>query len=358
MSPELAPVRVAIVGCGLIGSRWDAPGSALAGGPALTHAAAFSRQPGAHIVAFCDTDPALADAAAAAWGGAARAEVAAGTNLAALLDRTRPDLVVLATASAVRQAPIETALAFGVRTLVIEKPLAPTLDEGLAIHRTLARQGARALVNYARHWDPAMFALRQRIATGALGRLQRLVGLYGKGLSNNGSHMIDLAGQLCAARPVAARVLGLPAVAGGPGSSPDASVDAQLVYEDDQGVRTTLDLLATDADAFSCFELTLVGTQAICEIRLGGREITWRAVQDDPQYPGYRVPGGGEALPAQYLAAMSAMAAEALALARGQISRARCDTLTALTTAAAVATVQRAAQDPQPCWHAIEVPTA
>lgn len=70
------PVRVAIVGCGQIGSRWDAPTftsqadtlpSISSNTPAsLTHAAAFTRHEGAEVVAFCDADRTRADEAARA----------------------------------------------------------------------------------------------------------------------------------------------------------------------------------------------------------------------------------------------------------------------------------------------------
>lgn len=333
------PVRVAVLGCGLIGSRWDEPGhrDGVASSVSLSHAAAFRRAAGARLVGFCDADLDRAQQAARAWDADA-----AFDDAAALCAATRPDVVVVATPSAVRSAVIAPVLAAGVRTLVIEKPLATTLHEAQALARQLAAHGANAQINYLRHWDPAMQALRQRIAAGELGQVQRLVGLYGKGLANNGSHLIDLAGLLCSARPWQVRTLGGPATArgwAGHGSS-DPSIDAQVQYRQADGSLLQLDMLATDAEAFSCFELTLVGTRAICDIRLGGRRIDWRPVQDDPHYPGYRVPGERSALTAGQLGAMDQMAADALALARGTLAAPRCGVDQALATARAVDRLQ------------------
>jgi predicted dehydrogenase len=351
MSAEAVTVRVAIVGCGLIGSRWDMPGSAAAGGPSLSHAAAFSRQPGALIVGFCDTDIAKAQEAVARWGCGR-----AFGSAAALFDATAPDLVVVASHSSARAEPIAQALAAGVRTLVIEKPIATTLAQAQQLVRALEEHGALALVNYSRHWDPALADLRQRLACGELGRLQRLVGLYGKGLANNGSHMIDLVGLLCNARPRRARAWcsPLPADEAAWSQGSDLAFDAQVVFETAQGTTVQLDLLATDAQAFSCFELKLIGSQAVCEIRLGGRSIEWQPVQDDPHFAGYRVPGARQCFPARNLEAMDGMAAEALALARGERAAASCDARTALAAAAAVDALRRSAAADSPTWIAIE----
>lgn len=332
-----APVRVAILGCGLIGSRWDMPGVAAADGPALTHAAAFSRHPGARIVAFCDTDAAKAQEAVARWGcGAAFA------SARTLFDSLPVDLAVVATHSSVRAEVIELALAAGVRALVIEKPLATTIEEARRLSQALDAHGAKALVNYSRHWDPTMTALRQQLAAGALGRVQRLVGLYGKGLSNNGSHMIDLAGLLCQARPLRARSLGhaLPDTEAAWCGGADPALDAQVQYRDVSGATVQLDLLATDASAFSCFELKLIGTEAICEIRRGGRSVEWLPVGEDPNFAGYRIPGERLSASARNLEAMQHMADEAVALARQQIKAASCDAHAALAVAATVEAIK------------------
>jgi predicted dehydrogenase len=344
-------VRVAILGCGQIGSRWDMPGTPSAGGPTLTHAAAFGRLPGVQIVAFCDADLAKAQEAVAAWGcGTAFADAGAMFKAQAM------DLAVIATHSSVRLGLVQQALAAGVRTLVIEKPLAGSLAESRQVVQALDECGARCLVNYLRHWDPALDDLRQRIASGEFGRVQRLIGLFGKGLSNSGSHMIDLAGLLCNARPVAARAWAapLPASEADWSAGSDAVADGQVRLETADGHSVQLDLLATDTNAFTCFELKIIGTQAVCGIRLGGRSIELQTVQADANFAGYRVMGERQTLPARNLEAMDAMATEAVALARGQLRQARCDAHSALATAATVQALRESAAAGASAWQGIQ----
>jgi predicted dehydrogenase len=351
---EPRAVRVALVGCGLIGSIWDEQLPLLPGDerPSRTHGRAFSRLPGSRIVACCDTDLARAQAAAAHWGVVG---ARACSDPQALFAEQAIDLLIVASASNARSAVIAPALAAGVQTLVIEKPLATTLAEGRRLVDALQAAGARALVNYSRHWDPSLQTLARQLQAGEFGPLQRLVGTYGKGLANNGSHLIDLAAQLADAVPVRARAMGspLPASEADWSQGQDPAQDAQVDLRTGSGGTVRLDMLGTDRNAYTCFELRIIASTALIEITDGGRRIEVRAVVDDPDYPGYRIPGPRLSQPALSLQAMDRMAAEALALVRGERASPRCDARHALRTAMTVAAVQRSAAEGGD-WVAIE----
>ena len=175
-APAAAPARVAIIGCGLIGAQWDAGADAAQlASYSLTHAAGFTKNPGAQLLACCDHELARAQQAAQRWGAPH-----AYDDPRRLFAGHAIDIAVVAAASSARWSVIEPALAAGVRVLVIEKPLATTLEESRRLVDALEASGARSLVNFSRRWDPAMNDLRGRIQRGELGRVQRLVGTYGK----------------------------------------------------------------------------------------------------------------------------------------------------------------------------------
>ena len=329
-------VNVAILGCGQIGSRWDAAQTSPAF--SLTHAAAFSRHPRASLVAVCDPDRRKVDEAAQRWGARG-----AYTNAARLFAEHSIELAVVATSSSARWDVIEPAIAAGIKVLVIEKPLATTLTESRRLVSALDAAGIKSVVNYSRHWDPSMRALRDAIRAGELGAIQRLVGFYGKGLTNNGSHLIDLAGFLSDAEPLRARALASPLDDGEASWSrgTDPATDAQVVYRTKMGSHIHLTMLGTDQRAFTCFELRVVGSLALREITHGGRNLTATSIEDDPNYGGYRVPGTARSAPGRALEAMDRMADEALKLALGTISQAGCDAHWALRTAHTIEAVQR-----------------
>jgi predicted dehydrogenase len=324
-------LNVAIIGCGLIGAQWDAKETS----PefSLTHAAGFSKNPRAQLVAMCDHDADKARQAAERWGA-----MASYSDLRALFAEHKVDVAVVASSSAARWEVIEPALAAGVKVLVIEKPLATTLDESRKLAAAIDKASAKAIINYSRHWDPSMSALRERIRSGAIGPLQRLVGIYGKGITNNGSHMIDLCAFLCDAKPVRARALGSPLDAEEAGWSghKDRAWDAQVEFERQDGSYVQLTMLATDQRAFTCFEVRVIGSQGLCELSKGGRRIVCAEIEDDPNYAGYRIPGEAVAQPASALEAMDRLVDEALRLAVDEIEISSCDAHHALLTALTV----------------------
>lgn len=324
-------VNVAIVGCGLIGTEWDA--GLPAANWSLTHASGFSKHPEARLLALCDQDLARAQKAAARWGASA-----AYDDPRALFAAQPVDIAVVAASSAARWSVVEPALAAGVKVLVIEKPLATTLAESRRLAQAVAAAGVQSVVNYSRRWDPAMRELRERIRSGGLGALQRFNATYGKGISNNGSHMIDLVGFLCDGLPRRARALGspLPPTEADWSIGKDRAMDAQVEYVDAAGRHFLLTMLGTDQSRFTAFELRVVGSLGLADFRRGGRQLAYTPLQADPNYAGYVVPGEPQPLEARLLESMERMADEAVQLAQGALERSSCDVHTALRTALTV----------------------
>jgi predicted dehydrogenase len=331
--------NVAIIGCGLIGAQWDAKDSSSEF--SLTHAAGFSKNPRAQLVAMCDNDMDKARHSAARWGAKAVYD-----DPRTLFAEQEIDVAVVATTSAVRRQVIEPGLDAGVKVFVIEKPLAISLKEGRALAAAIDAAGAKSIINFSRHWDPSMAALRERIRTDCMGPLQRLVGTYGKGVTHNGSHMVDLCAFLCDASPVRARSLGSPlgAAEADWSNGRDRAWDAQVEFRRQDGGRIQLTMLATDQSAFTCFELRVIGSKLICDIRKGGRAISYTEIMADPNYAGYHIPGEATPQPACSLEAMDWMVDEAIRLAAGEISTSSCDARNALLTACTVEAINRSAQ--------------
>ncbi len=332
-------VRVAIIGCGFIGTECDR--TTLVDAPVLTHARAFSQHLRAQLVALCDRDGARARSAANYWQ-----VTHAYTNPQQLFAEHNVDVVVIATSSDVRWAVIETALKSGVKVLVIEKPLSTTLKESLRLVTALEGAGARAIVNYSRNWDPSMREIKGLIAAGAMSKVQRVVATYGKGIGNNGSHLINLTGLLCGAQPVRARALGSPLEDSEASWSNicERTWDAQVEFIDDNGKIINLTLLGTDQRAFTCFELRIIGQKAIFELSMGGRLLKWTELQDDPNFEGYVVPGHAVEILPRYLESMEKMVDETVRFALGEIKTVSCDAYSALRTALTVEAIQRSAQ--------------
>lgn len=334
----------------MIGTRWDADNTSPVF--SLTHASGFSKHSRAQLTAMCDLDLEKARWSAEHWGA-----LTYYTDPRALFSAHKIDVAVVATSSEARWEIIEAALTGGVKVLVIEKPLATTLAESRKLISAIDTAGTKAIINYSRNWDPSMLALRDRIRAGEMGALQRITGTYGKGISNNGSHMIDLCSFLCDARPKRARSLGSPLdyEEAAWSSYKDRAFDAQVEFELKNGNQVLLTMLATDHNAFTCFDLRIIGRQALCEISKGGRNIHFALIEADTNYIGYSIPGKALPQPARLLEAMDLMVDEALRLAAGEIQSSSCDANKAFFSASAVDAINRSA-DGRGCWLDVSLP--
>lgn len=144
-----------IVGAGSIGSRHARNARAL----------------GVADIAVVDPVASRADALAAELGGAAHA------TLDAALQR-RYDAAIICTPPALHAAAVTACAGAGCR-LLIEKPLAATVEDADAMTAAVERAGVQAVVAYQLRFHPAVARLRALAAGGGLGRLLSMRAEYG-----------------------------------------------------------------------------------------------------------------------------------------------------------------------------------
>jgi predicted dehydrogenase len=82
------------------------------------------------------------------------------------------------------------------RGVLVEKPLGLTLQDSRAFLERCRKGGILVQVNYWRRADKVFRGLAAGRLETLIGRPQAVFGLYGNGLLNNGSHMIDFARML------------------------------------------------------------------------------------------------------------------------------------------------------------------
>ncbi|GAA2281302.1 1,5-anhydro-D-fructose reductase [Streptomyces ruber] len=151
-----AVCRWAVAGCG-----WVARDHFLPGLLAAAASAAGGTVP--RLVAVTDTDPA---AAARLADRAPGTRTAAG--LAELLAAHRPDAVYVATPNHAHRPAAEAAAAAGAAVLC-EKPLAADLADAERLAASCRRAGVLASTAYDQRFHPAHRAVRDVVASGALG---------------------------------------------------------------------------------------------------------------------------------------------------------------------------------------------
>lgn len=145
-------LRAAVIGAGTMGRN---------------HARVYSEMEDAELVAVADLDPALLSAVGH------RHRVRTYTDYQAMLEREQIDLVSVAVPTEYHAAVARDTLLAGVATLV-EKPIATTIEEGVALAALARERGVLLTVGHIERFNPAIIALKGQIELGALGKVYQI----------------------------------------------------------------------------------------------------------------------------------------------------------------------------------------
>lgn len=128
------------------------------------------------------------------------------TDYKKLLADALPDTVIIATWTGSHAEIAEAAINSGVKTIVIEKPVASCADEAKRLALLASEKGASVIVNHERRFDSRYRKVKELIEKGVIGRVKSakasiLTGGYrgssstsegGGPLLHDGTHMVDL----------------------------------------------------------------------------------------------------------------------------------------------------------------------
>jgi predicted dehydrogenase len=129
------------------------------------HAEIYSSHHQASLVAVCDLDGSRAEKVAAKYG--ARRVY---RDYAELVKDTDIDAVAVVTPDFAHRGPIVAAARAG-KHVIVEKPLATTLEDVDVIAEEVGRTGTRLMVDFHCRWCPPLVIARSNIEEGKLGRV-------------------------------------------------------------------------------------------------------------------------------------------------------------------------------------------
>jgi len=181
-------IKVAIVGCGLIGLK------------------RAQNIQGAEVIAFVDVDISKARNLAAKFG-----KVASFDSLEAMLQHADPGIIIIATPHNLLPKLIETGIKAG-KHILVEKPAARFAEELQGFEALAAANNCKVRVGFNHRYHRAFRKAKELVEEGALGKLMFIRARYGHGgrvgyekewraipkisgggeLIDQGSHLIDL----------------------------------------------------------------------------------------------------------------------------------------------------------------------
>jgi predicted dehydrogenase len=181
---DTSALRALIVGCGNIAGGYDLLGAKQ---EVWTHAKAYQLTPGVELVGAIDRSASVARQFANTWK-----VPYSGTDLAAALKKTKPDLVSICSPTATHVPLINELCRAGIKAIFCEKPIAYDLRAAERAVQLCERKGVVLAINYQRNWDKESNRLKDSIHQGDFGRVELIRVLYSKGLIHNGSHFVSL----------------------------------------------------------------------------------------------------------------------------------------------------------------------
>ena len=140
---------IALVGCGRISDR---------------HLKVIDQIPELKLIGVCDVQAERADAAASTW------QVPAFPEALAMVQTLKPDIVSILTDSG-SHPQVGSLLAPHVPVLVVEKPMALTLEDADHLIETCEAHGTRLFVVKQNRFNPAVQQLRKAVDQGRFGKM-------------------------------------------------------------------------------------------------------------------------------------------------------------------------------------------
>ena len=253
--------RCVLVGCGHRGEQ---------------HAQAISNCEELVLAAICDRNVEQAESVAE------RFDVPATyATIDEALGEERPDHVSAVTPPSGRVAVVENVLEHGPDTLLIEKPVANTLEEVEQIADRTATADTRVVVCHQKPYADEFRALKTWIEDGRFGEVERLVGSTKGGLTGQGTHFLHALDWFVGGEPTAVRGFAEGSTPLDPAKNPwvvdhaePEETVVELSYPDD--VRAFVHLgpgapdIAAQAGTFWYeFRIDVVGTDGRGELVLG-----------------------------------------------------------------------------------------
>jgi UDP-N-acetylglucosamine 3-dehydrogenase len=146
-------LKVAVIGVGSMGKN---------------HARVYSELPEAQLVGVTDSDAETARRVGQALG------VPGYQNYRQMLEEIQPQVVSIAVPTALHEEVTLAVMESGADVL-IEKPIAATLDEGQRLIQRARELKRQLMVGHIVRFNPAIQALKQKLGKGELGRIYQII---------------------------------------------------------------------------------------------------------------------------------------------------------------------------------------
>jgi len=292
--------KIAIIGCGNIGSKLD-EGKDLP--YALSHAGAYQKI-GQNINFLVDKDEDRLLTAAKVRG-----VEKIYNSYSELFDKEQIDILSICTTTSLRESIFIRALENKIPVIVCEKPIAATYEEALKIKDLIESNDSACILNYSRRWDEDVEQIKNIISNKELGSIASIEVTYGKGILNNASHALNLIDFFIGAE----KEIDFVSIIEDDRIDFDPTYHVMMTYHSEENKFPVM-LKATDYRNFTLWEIDILFSKGRIKFENSGMTKKIYTVVNNSIFKGYKTLELEKELNSGYLPCMENMINEAIQL--------------------------------------------
>ncbi|MBI5655068.1 Gfo/Idh/MocA family oxidoreductase [Candidatus Uhrbacteria bacterium] len=174
--------KAALIGCGKIGAGVERYSAKI---QPWAHASVFSQNERTELVGLMDNMADKKEKLSKDFPG-----VPFFTDVDEMMKRVQPEIVSIATLPESHAEIVEKVLAYPVKAILCEKPIAHSLEAAERLVAACKAKNVPLFINHIRRFDPEIRTAKKRLSE--MGEVMQAHSYYTRGIHNNGTHVLDL----------------------------------------------------------------------------------------------------------------------------------------------------------------------
>ena len=206
-------------------------------------------------------------------------------NIDILLKKEKPDIVSICTWKDTHYSIAKKCIDFGIKTIVLEKPLATKINDGKKLLYLAKKKSVKIIVNHRRRFDLEIIKLKRKIDNGLIGEIKKVNCSYVYGIQATGTHVVDTLRMLLNKKAGEIKsVIGIKSNRHDFCSKDDLNLDAVLFFSN----GTTCTMQVMNIKDYDIFDFHIYGSKGKILITGIGREIHQIKVIDSNEHSGFK----------------------------------------------------------------------
>jgi predicted dehydrogenase len=261
----LKKIQCAVIGCGRIGCSFD---DSTKNNVIMTHAGSYYYNTKTNLVALCDVDKIKLKKYGRKYSVSKLFD-----NPNELFENMDLDCVSICTHANSHLELVKIAAKNGIKAIFLEKPISNSISNSLQIIEICKKNKIKLLIDHQRRFDPFFINLK-KFVNNKIGKIQTVNIIYGGGIVNTGTHIIDLLryffGEISSVNASLSQNSSY--------NTSDPNLDGKIIFKN----KIICFLHALDLSHYGFLEMQIFGTNSVLKINLTNNDIDYRFVSKKP----------------------------------------------------------------------------